>query len=127
MITKKYIEKTKFQEKFESKGSQDLILPLKPKITEMATLIINKLQQKTIRNYTKALKKLNINWIPSDEFIAYASASTNDYSNVSINFSYGLPISLYLEAVTFSHMCTNNIIKVITTLFLIHLIMEKAE
>ena len=107
MIKKKYVEKTKFQERFESKGSQDLILPLKPKIIEMATLIVNKLQQKAVRNYTKALKRLNINWIPSDEFIAYASASKNDFNNISINFSYGLPISLYLEASGFSHMCIN--------------------
>ena len=107
MIKKKYIEKTKFQERFESKESQDLILPLKPKITEIATIIIDKLKQKTIKNYIKDPKKLNINWIPSDEFIAYASTTKHDPNDFSINFSYGLLTSLYLEAVGFAHMCTN--------------------
>lgn len=107
MIKKSYVEKTTFQERFESKESQDLILPLKPKITEMATIIIDKLKEKAINSYVVAPKRLNINWIASDEFIAYASASKHNSNDFLINFSYGLPIRLYLEAVTFSHMCTN--------------------
>lgn len=106
MIKKGYEEKTAFQERFESKTSQELISNMKPEIIEIATLIINNEKEKSLKNYFKSDKTLTIQWIYTDEFIAYADIDKLGGNNYSINFSYGVPISLYLESSTFSTMFT---------------------
>ena len=57
-------------------------------------------------NYFKSDKNLTVQWIPCDEFIAYADIDELGGNNYSINISYGVPISLYIEASTFLRMCT---------------------
>ena len=70
MIKKGYKEKTAFQERFESKTSQELISKMKPNIIKIAILIIDKEKENSIKNYFKSDKNLTVQWIPCDEFIA---------------------------------------------------------
>ncbi len=79
---------------------------MKPNIIKIAILIIDKEKENSIKNYFKSDKNLTVQWIPCDEFIAYADIDELGGNNYSINISYGVPISLYLEASTFLRMCT---------------------
>jgi hypothetical protein len=105
MIKKGYKEKTAFQERFESKTSQELISKMKPNIIKIAILIIDKEKENSIKNYFKSDKNLTVQWIPCDEFIAYADIDelggigahkSSHISTPNLNLSVENIISLFI-------------------------------